>query len=295
MNNRLPTPNIKNIRETGDEIDKIGVKKYLRNLFFTFLQNLPIYLIIIFIQFLLIRREVSKIPQLATVQVKEPETIEEGYSDQNAENGSVRGVFNENDWTSDFVTIDPNGYLCPYRRGFPYWSLWMKEKINLDFKSLSMKFKFKIEGQGDYPRALIISLGEYVEKEQPEKASPEVFYRVNLFDGETRAVRIYDDKGVEQGEVWLEEEPDFSSVMSFTLHQKIPDPGDNKISLSFKLSYNPVGSEEESERKTIHFAPEKEIVVRAPSVDLKEGERKQIGVGVYKGDCIKLTHVKIGN
>lgn len=305
MTNILPTPDISEVKKVGKEIGRQGIGNYLKNLFLT-----PQFLVSIFllsIYFLVNQIQLNKIEN--NLEAKLDQKIEQkltvvfdssqlGFQKKDILEGpeknsgstlgldDIKGEFNPENWVLDYASED-GSYHCPARRGFPYWSLWTKQKIALNFKSFSIKFKFKPENK---TQTLLVSLGEYKEKDNPEKASPEIYWRLNFFDGDDITIRLYDSKGRIVAEDRLEKKPDFNSTITLLINHRIPNPNDNKISLSLELSYNPA----ESNSKTVHFISKKDFSVEVPSVDL-ESEKKQIGIGVLGGNCFRIISTGIVN
>lgn len=216
------------------------------------------------------------------------------YFDQKGENTSIQTAepkkenstvdsledFNSASWI--FSKANPettnDGFYCPKNVAFPSWFIWTQRKFLIE-NELKLRFKLKDNTpKNGRPPTLLLSYGDKTSE------SPEIFYTVNILDGDLRTIRVYAEKGkYEEFDRKSEYEPNLDNDLLITLKPSAPSSNLAKITLNPELSFKIAGDQ------VYPYIPEKEFTFGVPLVSIsQQGEGKQLGVGVSKGDCFKI-------
>lgn len=197
--------------------------------------------------------------------------------------GLTTGFVPEN-WIISGFKVDEEGYYCRNKRGFDYWSIWTKENYPPLLNKIKIKFALKQERKTDFPPTIAISYGEY-----KANGSPIQFYRLNIFDTDTKTLRLYNNKNDSKSQAWLEFEPDLSSEMTITLSPASSNRESREISINPTLIYV-----NEESTDPITFKPNSDFNVVLPTVGIDDGSvKKQIGIGSTDGICFKVVDFEI--
>lgn len=190
---------------------------------------------------------------------------------------AAKNLFDPQDWIIDNFNKE-NGYYCPTVNEFNLWSMWSKKKFSPNF---STKIRLQIKNKNAPSPTIVISYGDYNEEEK----SPTVFYSLNIFDTDTKSIRLYDQNNKGQAQEWLKEIPIIGNEMVIELSPRVPDPSSRRVKVNMAIKYSSGNSEE----GWTTFTPKNDFSVLLPSVDLEDGSiQKQLGIGVRKGVCIKI-------
>lgn len=191
--------------------------------------------------------------------------------------------FKEDDWIIENYKKDNEGYYCPTAKNFTYWSIWSKRKVPLILSELKIKLLIKKSKGTDSPPTLVIVYGEY-----KKDYSPQVYYRLNIFDDSLRSIRLYDSKNKSVEQDWLSEDPDLSSEIMISISPRSLGPDNRKIGVNPKIAYSTSTSPIITE-----FKSEKDFIVMIPIIKVEDKNiNKQIGIGVNSGTCFKITSVE---
>lgn len=191
--------------------------------------------------------------------------------------------FNPEQWIIEKFEKDSEGFYCPLLlRGFKYWSIWSKEKIS-PILPLKIRLRVKNKSSPDLTPTIIISYGEYL-----KNLTLITDYRISIFDTDYKSIRLYNEKNESIKQAWLEETPNLDNDMIFSLSPRSIVSKGRKLNLNPGLIYNPINSD-----STIEFKPEVEFLALLPTVDIEDpGFKKQLGIGVKFGSCIKINAVE---
>lgn len=192
--------------------------------------------------------------------------------------------FNPTEWIIDNFDIDSDGFYCTRVKKFEFWSIWSMKKYSPTPTSIKVKILTKSKQGSKNPPTLAISYGEY-----KTNFSPLQFYRLNIFDTDTKTIRLYDsdNKSVAQG--WLPKEPDLASEMLIKLFPRNSNPNSRVINLNPELEYVVFG---EPNQKP--YTPEEVFEVGLPTVGIESGTvQKQIGIGSSIDTCFKPISIEI--
>lgn len=189
--------------------------------------------------------------------------------------------FNPNDWIIEKFDQDDEGFYCPTTRKFDFWSIWSKQKFSPQLESIKLRIKVKNKN-GKSPPTISVNYGEF-----HPNYSPTYFYRLNIFDTDTKTVRLYNEKNDSVAQDWLEFTPDLSNEMTITLKPRIPNPDSRNLNLNPSLKYTT-----SNQVDPVDFVTKKEFSTILPSVDI-EDLQNQIGIGISKNSCFKPISVEI--
>lgn len=302
MENKLPER--ENLLKTDKDLKKIGLKKYLS---LQLLQNWPAFLIAI-IGIIAISAGTSYFVSTGVINEVKTEIISEVKNEinqrfylgrstsdnmdisvettnDNKQTANINPLtdFNENYWIfseSKFELTD-DGFYCPGRVGFPSWFIWTKNKFLIE-SEVQIIFKLKDRTNNNKPPTLLLSYGD--------KTSdvPETFYRVNILDGDLKTIRVYAEDDKYENYDRAKHEPNLDNDLLISLRPSAPSRNLSKISLNPELSFKLENDEKYS------FIPEKDFTFGVPLVSIsQQGDGKQLGIGVSKGDCFKIISSNI--
>lgn len=191
--------------------------------------------------------------------------------------------FNENNWvfSDSKYELTDDGFYCVSKVSFPSWFIWTKNKFLIEYE-VQIRFKLKDRTNNNKPPTLLLSYGD--------KTSdvPEIFYTVNVLDGDLKTIRVYaeDDKYKEDDRAKYE--PNLDNDLLISLKPSAPSRNLSKISLNPELSFKLENNEKYS------FIPEKDFTFGVPLVSIsQQGDGKQFGIGISKGDCFKIISSNI--
>lgn len=204
-----------------------------------------------------------------------------------AESANTLGLsteFNSDQWIIESMDIDKEGYYCPLVKNFNFWSIWTKDKFPVEFKSAKIRVKIKPYKNNKVIPTIVISYGEYV-----KNFSPSIFYSLNLFDEDTKTLRLYNNKNDSVSQDWLNELPDITNEMIITIQPRVPSPSERKIVVNPQITYPIIDSGKQTD-----FKPNIEFSTLLPTVNLEDSNlKKQIGIGTRYGMCFKPISVDI--
>ena len=204
------------------------------------------------------------------------------------EKGKTLGVsaeFNPSDWVIDKFETDKEGYYCPIVTNFEYWSIWSKTTYSPTPDKIRVKVLTKSKPGSKSPPTISISYGEY----KQNLASPNQFYRLNIFDTDMKTLRLYDSSNRSVAQNWLNKEPELSSEMLITLSPRNANPNSRIINLNPSLEYVVT-----DQTKLEPYTPDNAFEVSIPTVGLDDGTiKKQIGVGSSINTCFKPIFISI--
>jgi len=244
-------------------------------------------LVITIIGFLILNQKLTTFQNKVSVN-SEQTNVTVLPSEKNTQKGeiaTVEGVstiFNPEEWIVEkFRPPDSEGFYCHNVRDFQYWSMWSKKLINATSPA---KIKFQVKSSPDpkEPPIVFISYGEYIKNK-----SPLTFYRINLFDTNPRAIRLYNDKNEGIQDDYFEREPDFSTEMTFSVQPISAGPNVSKLILNPALTFRSTGTSTIEE-----FKSDKEFAADLPTVEIKNTQ-KQFGIGTKPGTCVKIISAEL--
>jgi len=197
---------------------------------------------------------------------------------------STVSSFSQDDWLIKNFYTDSDGYLCPNVSNFDYWSIWTKKEYPLQIKSVKIRIYVKSTPKSKNPPTIAVTYGSY-----KNGYAPQPMYRLNIFDSDTKTIRLYNENNKSKAQDWLQELPDLSSEMVITLSPRVPDPNGRKINVNPIIKYAINDSDKQTE-----FTPSQNFEVVLPTVGMEdETLKKQIGVGTQKGNCFKITAFEV--
>lgn len=185
---------------------------------------------------------------------------------------------------SPSAKTDKEGYICPNNTlGFPSWAIWTKGKY-LVSQSISLTIALKDKTpKNDKPAALYLSYGDKTNE------IPDTFYRVNIFDGDIKTIRLYGRGGSEKiDDDRLKIEPSIDGYITFTLDPIFPNNMPPNLKLNPRLSYTPMLRD--SSMQNEEFVSNHDFIVALPFTNIvAQGNGFQYGFGVSEGDCFKVV------
>jgi hypothetical protein len=188
--------------------------------------------------------------------------------------------FDPSQWIIDnsFSAPTPEGFYCPQARGFGSWSMWTIKKIPLNISSIIVRFQVQNPIDAKIPN-VIFSYGEYV-----PNFAPVNIYKVSIFDGNQKIIRVYNSKNKAYTSQSLKALPDISSDMVLTLYPN-PSHTSSQLSLDFQLDYKDETGAIQSYRPIIPL-----VIPLENHVDTSDGSiQEQFGVGIQNDACVKIT------
>lgn len=212
------------------------------------------------------------------------EKVEQKQQELQGDTLGVNTEFNPSDWIIDSFDVDKEGYYCPKVKNFEYWSMWSRTKYSPIPDKIRIKILTKPKSGSKFPPTITISYGEY-----KPNFSPYQLYRLNIFDTDTKTIRLYDSKNNSVAQDWLEKEPDLTNELSITLSPRNPNPNSRIVNLNPSISYVVP-----NQQNLQSYIPENTFEVNIPAISLDDGTvSKQIGIGSYKDTCIKPTTFEV--
>lgn len=298
MNINLPIND--DLEKTQKQVKKFGLPKYLSlqllsNWWKLFLEAMAIMAISAGVSYLIsfrvtnsiknkikteVKNEITQYFVLSEDTSKEAPSLDKTLPGQKStpEGEVALRDFKNGDWIFSKAKYDltDDGFYCPKTVGFPSWFMWTKKF--LVEQEVQIRFKLKDETKdNEKPPTLYLSYGDKTSE------APEVFYRVNVLDGDFQTLRVYDGNNNPVGSARAPHQPDLKNDLVIILKPSVPNPNRSNINLNPELSFKIENDE------TYIFIPEKEFNLGIPLVSLsQQGDGKQIGVGVSKGDCFKI-------
>lgn len=200
--------------------------------------------------------------------------------------GCIEGKFEDslNDWEiTQYDKPDEEGFYCPRLRSpFSSPDIWYKKDMPTKFESIEIRYKLRNKNDKDTtPPSFILSVGKelrifriYVPEKSPQLIG---FENVYMGDGGIDLKRV-DPKKLEKGPIRYGPEAEMN--IQFTAKES------NKVTYTFTLKYfsdTADGPVEEALNYDVNL----------PDPDLKSKYSIQrLGLGTFKGDCIKPISYK---
>lgn len=194
--------------------------------------------------------------------------------------------FSKNDWIADEKFFeDKEGYFCRSKgfgkATFPVWSLWTKNTYKL-ISPVHITVQVKSLEKLTQPPTISLSFGRYI-----KDYSPLPIYRLDLFDTDTRTVRLYDANNDASGPAGrLSSEPNLNSDITISIDPKTISNTDRT------LHENPVISYALPDSPITQSDPLSNMNIVIPSVD--SSVEYQYGLGIHEGMCIKILSFGMG-
>lgn len=189
--------------------------------------------------------------------------------------------FNISEWyVESYATRDD--FLCSLDNKNNYWSIWSKNKYQLSDNELSAKIILK--ANPNKHQTFVVSMGEY-----KPKYNPKTIFQLNIFEGDYKTIRIYgSDTRNPKGQDWMDSEPDLSKDIKLLITTKSPNSRSSILLVSVSIEYY---SKDDNKPKTYILSKAFEIDTEFSSVE--DGVRAQLGLGISKGGCFKVSSVVI--
>jgi hypothetical protein len=177
-----------------------------------------------------------------------------------------------NFYKKDLLT-DENGFYCPGTPGFPSWAMWSKDKLKAN-QEVSIVFSLEDKTDNNKNPTLFFSYGDKTNKK------PEVYYTVNILDGDLNTIRLYPRRGQE---IFARSPDDIKidSYVTFNIAPVFSSKNTSKLIINPSLIYLVDGAKES-------YIPKNELVVELPFTEDNQGDGYSVGLGVSKGDCFKV-------
>lgn len=185
--------------------------------------------------------------------------------------------FKENEWIfcSQRYDLTKDSFYCPGKVNFPSWFMWTKKKFLIE-REVQIRFKLRDNTKNNKPPTLLVSYGDKTGD------APEGFYRINVLDGDFKTIRVYAENRNYEDFDRAEQAPNLDNDLLIILRPNAPSQNP-KISLNPELSFKLENDEVYS------FIPDKDFNFGVPLVSIsQQGDGKQFGLGVSKGDCFKI-------
>ena len=181
-----------------------------------------------------------------------------------------------NKWElSSQIMVDDKGYSCPKSISFPSWLMWTDRKYKADE---DFKITFSLEDRTDDNKnpTFYISYGDKT------GSVPETFYKINLLDGDLNTMRLY-NQNMDPINFGRTENPiDLHNFITLSISPSFPDKQASQLILNPLISYQLDGKKKTYDSERIFKV---NLPISSPD---EQGEGFQYGVGVSKGDCIKI-------
>jgi len=294
-----------NLQQTEKNLNKFGIKKHLS---LQVLANWPKFLLAIisivvttsgaisyFVSTTTISKNVNSIKSELKTDVKNEISQYIILSDQEGktipiftskstelkQSNTTDGLtdFNSEKWhfTGYDYELTKEGFYCPNKVDFLSWFMWTSKKLLIE-EEVQIRFKLKDDTKNDKFPTLFISYGDKSNK------APEIYYTINIFDGDLKTIRVNANKdNYKETDRSSKHEPSLENEILFTLRPSAPSRNLSKITLHPELSFKIENDEQ------YNFVPEKEFTFGIPLVSIaNQGNGKQIGIGISKGDCLKI-------
>jgi len=189
--------------------------------------------------------------------------------------------FNLKDWISDSFVIRDD-FLCSLDNKNNYWSIWSIKKFQLSDNELSAKIILK--ANPNKHQTFVVSMGE-----SKPKYNPKTIFQLNIFEGDYKTIRIYgSDTRNPKGQDWMDSEPDLSKDIKLFITTKSPNSRSSILLVSVSIEYY---SKDDNKPKTYILGKAFEIDTDFTSVE--DGVKAQLGLGISKGGCFKVSSVDI--
>lgn len=195
--------------------------------------------------------------------------------------GAVDNSQGKQEWITDNLDVDKEGYYCHNVKNFQFWGPWTKNSYPPNVNEIKIKFKIKPKNNKDYGNIPTVSIayGEYI-----PKYNPDVLYRLNIFDDSLKSIRLYDSNNESVAQEWLDSAPEINKEIIIKLSPRTQGPSSRIVSLNPKIVYIPTDNPTES----YEFTAKKQFNTSLPALDLEGGLEKQIGIGIRPSTCIKI-------
>jgi hypothetical protein len=174
------------------------------------------------------------------------------------------------------ISLNEDGYFCPGAPGFPNWEMWTKNKYNAE-RETNIVFSMLDKTNNNKKPTLMFSLGDKTNKK------PDTYYTINIFDGDSNTLRLYNRKGIE---IMFDRSKDDiplnnNDYITFTVAPVFSSNKSASLLINPTVSYLIDG-------QTNTYTPKKEFRIELPLSKENQGDGFQIGLGVSKGDCFKV-------
>ncbi|MBI2325893.1 hypothetical protein HYU91_00735 [Candidatus Collierbacteria bacterium] len=189
--------------------------------------------------------------------------------------------FNISEWFSESYT-SRDDFLCSLDNKNNYWSIWSIKKYQLSDNELSAKIILK--ANPNKHQTFVVSMGEY-----KPKYNPKTIFQLNIFEGDYKTIRIYgSDTRNPKGQDWMDSEPDLSKDVKLLITTKSPNARSSILLVSVSIEYY---SKDDNKPKTYILSKAFEIDTEFTSVE--DGVKAQLGLGISKGGCFKVSSVDV--
>lgn len=199
------------------------------------------------------------------------------------DNGKVIGASADNPIDSNWYKVgfdNKDGYYCSRVTNNKYWSLW--SKVNYSLSNNNITTRIEIKPQKDLS-TFVMSMGEY-----DGINAPKPIFQLNFFEGGANEVRIYGrDTSKPKGQTFLPKDPDFSKGIVTTTTMRSLDNLSGKLSVSFKIDYY------SSDGSLVPYQLPEPFNIDTEYIKVEDGIKAQVGVGISKGGCFKVSSVSI--
>lgn len=278
--------NSDNIHKTAKNIKKFGLFKFIG---LQILKFFPVIVISIITASttskITVKNQLSSVinndvkTKINVIQNKENAQIQTAeLQKENSQTGLLKN-FDQNFWIFSQAKpeITDDGFYCPKNVAFPSWFIWTERKFIVG-DEIKIVFRLKDKTKNDKPPTLLLSYGDKVGNK------PDIFYQMNILDGDPKTIRLYDKNQYDVGFDRSENEPNLENDLVLTVGSFFPKSNLIKLilypELSFKLEND----------KPYTFVPNKEFSIsEIPLAGIdQQGEGKSFGIGVSIGDCFKI-------
>lgn len=229
----------------------------------------------------------NKVYTLQTqVQQNSQNTIVQINSETVAENnnkGAVKGISIDNpigdNWYKNGFILDKEGYFCSNVSNNNYWSLWSKASYPLTNNNIITRVEIKPQKT---QTIYVMSMGQY-----DGINAPRPVFQLNLFEGDGKEIRIYgNNTGKSLGQRYLQNSPDFNKDIIVTTTTRSIDSLSGELLVSFSVDYF-------SDGKSISYKLDEPFKVETKYLKVEDGVRAQLGLGISKSGCFKVSSVEI--